>query len=389
MTNLRIINLFCIILICDVNLVLATTLSYSMTESNFTTIIVQSVGTSYNVSDLSSTEKATKYDVSLHNVTDLTSWTSSNRTHDITTTIASTEATSNSSPSGPTSTLATTFSIAINLSTSWIDASMNGSPSSVSSAVCSPSVFNFTLTLILLYSIIGVLGLALLLTICTCIVIIACERLKKSGDMDISTKHRGQRGITSSDAKSIHLSTIPSRLTHNATAENREISVKDLDQSVTLVHTYHSVDPKNTQKHINNESPRNHPSLEHISAPDHGDLEDTSPDNVHLYHTVDTLIKEQHVSVSNRPTLEDIAGPHCKRWIDRTVSHTDHQSSVNAELDKSYKESEETNPATYVNPPCPDPLSHLFRTSRPAITEFPQPPALPLTHHYFSAGDLP
>ena len=388
MTNLHIIHLLFIILNRDVNLVLATTLSDSTTEAKFTTIIVQSVETSYDISDLSSTEKTTKYDGSLYNVTDLPSWISLNTTHDITTTIASTEATTNSSPSGPTSTLATTFSIAINLSTSWIDTSMNGSPSSVSSAVCSPSVFNFTLTLILLYSIIGVLCLALFLTICTFIVIIACGRLKRSGDRDISTKHRGQRGVTSSDPESIHLSTIPSRLTHNATAENREISVKDLDQSVTLVHTYHSVDPKNTQKHINNESPRNHPSLEHISAPDHGDLEDTSPDNVHLYHTVDTLIKKQHVSVSNRPTLEDISGPHYKRQIVRTVSQTDHQSSVN-EREKLYEEPEETNPATYVNPPCPEPLSHSFRTSRPAITEFPQPPALPLTHHYFSAGDLP
>ena len=108
--------------------------------------------------------------------------------------------------------------------------------------------------------------------------------------------------------------------------ENTENSAQGLDKSVTLVHTYYSVDPMN----INNDSPRNYRHLEHI---------------------------------------------------EKAIPNTRHSSSVN-ERDKLYEEPTETNPAMYVNhAPCP--------LSRPTITEFTQPSPLSLTHHYFSAGDLP
>ena len=213
MTKLGIIHLLFIILNRDVSLVLATTLSNSISEANFTTIIVQSVEISYDISDLSSTEKTTKYDGSLDNVTDLTSWTSLNTTHDITTTIASTEATTNYSPSGRTSTLAANFSITTYLCT-WIGISTTVSPSSVVSVVNSTNGFNVTLTLF--YGIIGVLGMALVVTIATCIIILTCRtNEQKKGRRSPRNNRANESSGVNQQIERIDLTIMPSQnLTH-------------------------------------------------------------------------------------------------------------------------------------------------------------------------------
>ena len=139
----------------------------------------------------------------------------------------------------------------------WIDTSTNtnGSPSSLSSGVTSPSSIN--VTLMLLASIIGVTGLALIvLTYSFTVIFSACERSKKRDGNEVTR---------SSDIKLFSLSALQSQPIQKTATDCYLVSnithsqSPDLDHSRSSAHVYHSVDTLNRDQNI---STMNHQTLE-------------------------------------------------------------------------------------------------------------------------------
>ena len=223
----------------------------------------------------------------------------------------------------------------------WIDTSTNtnGSPSSLSSGVTSPSSIN--VTLMLLASIIGVTGLALIvLTYSFTVIFSACERSKKRDGNEVTR---------SSDIKLFSLSALQSQPIQKTATDCYLVS-----------------------------------NITHSQSPDL----DHSRSSAHVYHSVDTLNRDQNISTMNHQTLEDSSGPVYERQIRENIPQSGQLSFIN-ELEKLYEEPRDTNTTMYSNSPGPLSLSSRTPKPRPTVNEFPRPPPLPLISDYSYADVLP